>query len=343
MLSRLQRVEAFVQAGIQLHTLLDDKEAWEELCLDVVNENTWFTSESLKTAVLGMISLLEPNNLLRWSEHYTEPKSSKTIGVIMAGNLPFVGFHDALCVLISGHQLLVKLSSSDTILPKLFFSILRKVNPELAAQVHITEYVNAADAVIATGSNNSSRYFEKYFSKLPHVIRKNRNSVAIITGLETERDLTLLGDDLFMYFGLGCRSISKVLIPKGYDITKLFPNWERWQAVVFHNRYANNYEYQKSLLLINKVPHLDTGFLLIKQESAMASNISVLHYEYYEDESNLLAILERNAEGIQCVALAEPHTIPNKFRPVPFGNTQLPSLFDYADGVDVMQFLLDIK
>jgi len=339
MISRIQRIETFVHVGIALHTLLDDEERWDELCLKAINENPWFTEPNLKSAVLGIIAMLEPMALNRWAEQYSEPKEPKTVGLVMAGNLPFVGFHDVLCVLISGHNLMARFSSTDSVLAKEFFSMLKEINPAMHSTIQIVEQLKGMDAVIATGSDNTSRYFDYYFSKYPHVIRKNRNSCAVITGLETDEEVAQLGQDIFQYYGLGCRSVSKLLIPKGYDITRLFPHWEIYKAVIHHHRYANNYEYQKSLLLINSITHLDTGFLLIKEEPTLASAISVLHYEFYEDEENLHQILNRDLEKTQCIAVSKPADYPSQYRAVPFGTTQSPTLWDYADGVDVMDFL----
>lgn len=327
------QMEAFAQS-----------EEWEELVWRAGNENPWFTPDFIALAWEGMCRLLLPSALENWVGHYYPegiPTShfGKRISLVMAGNLPFVGFSDVLAVLASGMQLELKLSSQDQVIPKKVLGMLMEIEPSLVERIHFVEQIKPTGGVIATGSNNTSRYFEYYFSKYPSIIRKNRNGVAVLTGKESDAEYELLGKDIFQFFGLGCRSVSHLFLPKGFDITKVFPLFERQSHLARHHRYANNYDYQKSLLLINSVPHLDTGFLLVREEEAIASAISVLHISYYESLDSLRAQLIVQSDLLQCVCVSDPKSWDAALRPIAFGQAQAPGLFDYPDGVDVMAWL----
>lgn len=249
----------------------------------------------------------------------------------MAGNIPMVGFHDLLCVLISGHSAIVKLSSDDKILLPAVIRSLSKYEPKLAAKVSFAQgLLSGFDAVIATGSNNTSRYFEAYFGKYPNIIRKGRNSVAVLEGDETEEEMKLLAKDIFDYYGLGCRNVTKLYIPADFDLDRIFNGLFPFADIVNHNKYANNYDYHKSLWLLNREELLDNGFILLKEDTRIASPIGTLFYERYQDRSSLEELLASQMNQIQCV-------VGRSF--LPFGQSQCPALNDYADGVDTMNFL----
>jgi hypothetical protein len=253
----------------------------------------------------------------------------------MAGNIPLVGFHDFLTVLISGNNLIAKTSSKDPDLILFISKILAGINPEFTRMIHFTDgTLKGFDAVIATGSDNSARYFEYYFGKYPHIIRKNRNSIAIIDGSESDDDLKALGDDIFSYFGLGCRNVSKIYIPEGYDLNRMTCCWSSFEPLRHHSKYANNYDFSKAVFIVNREEFSDTGFLLMKESTSLSSPVAVLYFECYPSNENLNIITETISEKIQCIAGNE-HT--------PFGRTQSPQLWDYADKVDTMEFLLKKK
>jgi hypothetical protein len=256
----------------------------------------------------------------------------------MAGNIPLVGFHDFLSVLISGNKALVKLSSNDTILLPYLTKVLFSIEPEFEDLIEFTdEKFIDFDGVIATGSNNTARYFEYYFGKYPNIIRKNRNSVAVLTGNESTEQLELLANDIFRYFGLGCRNVSKIYIPEDYNFDPFFKAMYSWRHVINQNKYMNNYDYNKAVYLMSNIPLLDNEFMLLKEDKSLSSPISILYYEYYSSMEELTSLIEVSREQIQCVV--SECGMPGE---VPFGTTQSPSLWDYADGVDTMEFLLNL-
>ena len=256
----------------------------------------------------------------------------------MAGNIPLVGFHDFLCVLVSGHSVIVKLSSNDKILLPFLAEYLQFHFPFLKEKIHFTkEKLSDFDAVIATGSDNTARYFEYYFGNKPNIIRKNRNSVAILTGDETEEDLHNLGKDIFTYFGLGCRSVSKIFVPEGYDFQNFFKAIYDFHPIIEYTKYANNYDYNKAVYLMSLFKLQDNGFLLLKEDTSYSSPIASLFYEFYSDKNTLQKQLDKDKDKIQCI-------VNQKINPnfISFGQTQQPSLSDYADGVDTLQFLIEL-
>ncbi|MBM3437012.1 MAG: acyl-CoA reductase, partial [Bacteroidetes bacterium] len=254
-------------------------------------------------------------------------------------NIPLVGFHDFLCVLMSGNRIIGKLSSDDNKLLPMISKKLIEFEPGLENYITLTESkLENIDAVIATGSNNTSRYFGYYFGKYPHIIRKNRNGIAVLGGHETNADLEKLGKDIFLYFGMGCRSVSKLYIPKGYSFDRLLQSLEKFRFVTDHHKYTNNYEYYKSIFLINGDPHFDNGFLLLKQDRAYASPPAVLFYEEYDDLKLLLQRIRNDFQEIQCIV----SNLDQLNDAIPFGSAQKPELWDYADGVDTMEFLLNL-
>lgn len=307
-----------------------------------VNYNPWFTSENVRLALKATGLSLKTRQLEKWLRNYDqallEKRTDKTIGVVMAGNIPLVGFHDYLSVMLSGNKLLAKLSGGDNRLLPFIHKLLVRIEPAFTGKVEFTEgTLNGFDAIIATGSDNSARYFDYYFGKYPHIIRKNRNGIAVLTGQETDDDLMALGEDIFRYFGLGCRSVSKLFVPKNYNFDRLFENIKDYSDVINHHKYANNYEYNKAIYLVNKTPHLDNGFLLLKEDVASASPVSVLFYEHYSNLKEVRLIVDRQREKTQCVVSVEK-TLAEKGVVSP-GKSQYPALWDYADGVDTMAFL----
>jgi hypothetical protein len=253
----------------------------------------------------------------------------------MAGNIPLVGFHDFLSVLITGNNLIAKASSKDSRLILFLSEILCKINDGFREKIIFTaDTLKNFDIVIATGSDNSARYFEYYFNKYPCIIRKNRNSIGILDGSESEEQIVNLGDDIFSYFGLGCRNVSKLYLPRGYDLDIFSKNWNKFEEVIRHSKYANNYDFNKAVYLVNREAFYDTGNLLLKEDNRISSPVSVLYYEYYDSQNALKQITEHLNEKIQCVV--GRHGIP-------FGAAQSPHLWDYADGIDTIEFLLKKK
>ena len=260
----------------------------------------------------------------------------------MAGNIPMVGFHDALCVLMSGNNLIAKLSKDDALLLPYLLKWLIEIEPAFKPQINFVERIERPDAVIATGSNNSARYFDYYFGKYPHIIRKNRNSAAIITGDETGDDLKYLGNDLFTYFGLGCRNVSKLFVPKEYNFNLFYQSIESFSAVMNHNKYMNNYDYNHAVYLLNGEKFLTNNFLIIRQSQALATPVSVLNYEYYTNLNDLDAKLKSAENDLQCITVAGKPWKNSSVKTIPFGTSQTPSLTEYADNIDTLQFLISI-
>jgi len=251
-----------------------------------------------------------------------------------------VGFHDILCVVAAGHIALIKLSSQDQRLIPYLLQKLTELEPGFLGQFEFIERLEGFDAIIATGSNNSSRYFEYYFSKVPHIIRKNRNSIAVLSGKETTEQLHALGYDIFSYFGLGCRNVSKLFVPVQYNFSHFFESIQSFETIGNHHKYHNNYDYNKSIYLVNRVPHLDNGFLLLKQDEQSASPLAVLYYEEYRDQNSVKEKLNAICQQIQCVVAAYPLDL--SIQQVNFGESQQPKLWNYADGIDTMKFLLSL-
>ncbi|MCU0408448.1 MAG: acyl-CoA reductase [Bacteroidales bacterium] len=338
-----ERIQAFSELGQALRDSLSGNAGPGIMKSGEFNEfietrqikNSWFTPGNVRLAVSSIASELTPENLKSWCDRYpqlAEVTPPRKIGVVMAGNIPLVGFHDMLSVLITGNSILAKISSRDAGLTQFLASLLGNINPEFKASIEITEDpMRGFDAVIATGSDNSSRYFEYYFGRYPHIIRKNRNSVAVLSGNETVEQLEGLGDDIFSYFGLGCRNVSRLFLPAGYDPLSLAVHWIRHASLMNHSVYANNYDFNKAVYLVNRDAFTDTGFLLFRENAAWSSPVAVLHYTYYETENAVKQEIAQNRERIQCIAGS---------REVPFGMAQAPRLWDYADGTDTIEFLL---
>ena len=304
-------------------------------------QNPWFTNEYVKKALGAWGSELTKENLNNWLISYQnipQPQPKKVV-VIMAGNIPLVGLHDLLSVLLCGHKVIVKLSSDDTVLMKWVIENLVRLAPELSTEIEITEerLPKDFDAVIATGSNNTNRYFAYYFKNKSSLFRKSRTSVAVLTGNETPEDLYKLGEDIFTFFGLGCRNVSKIYLPEGYNIATFYEGIADFYEHINHHKYANNYTYHKAILLMNLTKHFDNNFLLLKEDSAIASPLGVMFYEHYSDINELAQTLALQKENIQCVV--SKVAINNS---LPLGKAQQPELTDYADGVDTVKFLMEI-
>jgi hypothetical protein len=301
--------------------------------------NGWFTKDNVLTSFSKWGNILNYNNLNHWTSQYNlNPAKTLNIGVIMAGNIPLVGFHDFLSVLISGHHIIAKQSSSDSYFLPLIAKYLEYIEPEFKGRINFTEErISNPDAVIATGSNNTARYFDYYFGKYPSIIRRNRNSVAILTGDETEQDLKNLGEDIFRYFGLGCRSVSKLYVPKAYDFDKFFQAIYKFKEVIYYNKYVNNYDYNKAVYLMSNYKLLENGFLMLKEDESYASPIATMFYEAYSDMHSLEQKLEADKDAIQCVVGKS-----DQIKMIDFGETQTPQLWDYADDVDTLAFLQNL-
>ena len=304
------------------------------------SHNGWFTPEQVQFSVQSWAKALTEDNLNHWLSNYDFSKiEPKKVGLILAGNIPLVGFHDFLSVLISGHDVLVKTSSNDQHLLKFLVNYLIAVEPKLNSKITFVEgKLEGFDAVIATGSNNTARYFEYYFKDKPSIIRKNRNSVAVLNGTESHEDLVGLGEDIFRYFGLGCRNVSKLFVPKGYNFEAFFKAMYEYRDVIHYEKYANNYDYNKAVFLMSNFQLLDNEFLTIKEDVSYASPISSVFYEFYDDLEEIKTRLHTDTEQIQCIVSKD--LIPNS---VAFGQTQQPKLWDYADNVDTLAFLISLK
>jgi acyl-CoA reductase LuxC len=327
-----QRIIALTELGKMLENL--STEELNEWADRAGNENRWFTPEAVEMAIAGIVKMLEKTSLEKWLSNYTFSDTNKQIGIVMAGNIPMVGFHDLLSVLISGNTACIKLSSQDKVLMPLVTNLLIAIEPSFELQVRYVIKLENTDAVIATGSDNSARYFKQYFGKQPNIIRKNRISCAVLMGNESNEEIIALGQDIFAYFGLGCRNVSKLFVPKGYDFVPFLSLLEQFKEIGNHSKWVNNYDYNKSIYLVNREPHLDNGFLLLRESTEMVSPLSVLYYQEYSDSTNLKSLLTRNAEKIQCIVGRSDET-----NSVPFGDAQYPEVWDYADGVDTLQFL----
>jgi hypothetical protein len=305
--------------------------------------NPWFTREFILYSFSSLSEMLEEEKLRLWLDHYPQIKNHSgrklKIGIVMAGNIPLVGFQDLLAVCFSGHEALVKMSSKDEKLLPLLNEILCHCDTGLQESVSLlTQPLKNIDAVIATGSDNSARYFEFYFGKYPHLTRKNRNSAAILTGEETSDDFRKLSDDIFLYFGMGCRNVSKIFIPEGFNIPNMLDNFESYSYLYNHNKYANNYDYHKAIYLVNLVKHLDTGYLLLKEDYTYSSPVGIVYYEYYNSVERLKARLEADEHKIQCM-VSQPGFLQ---KAIGFGETQRPGLNDFADNTDTLKFLINL-
>jgi hypothetical protein len=334
--NKTSTINVFSELGLQL---FNPNPQLLAIISDEKQYNAWFTPESVLKAVQSIGKILNRDDLTKWLDNYhlPEDKPSKRIGLILAGNIPMVGFHDVLCVMATGNYALIKSSSQDARLIKYILQLLVSIDNSYNNQFSFVERLADFDAVIATGSNNTSRYFEYYFGKVPNIIRKNRSSVALLTGDETAEQLFELGHDIFDYYGLGCRNVSKLLVPRGYIFNFFFESIESYQPIINHHKYNNNYDYNKSIYLVNREMHFDNGFLLLKEEERLTSPLAVLFYEYYDDLESAEQQLKEQNKNIQCIVSETPMQVDNQV--VNFGESQQPALWDYPDNIDTIAFL----
>lgn len=315
------------QPGAEFNSIIDS----------APNYNAWFQTEEVWRSLSSIQEMLEISALEAWFKNINVTSAPKKIGLILAGNIPLVGFHDILSVLATGNTAVIKLSSSDNQLLPVLLKQLVTFEPLLAERIIYAERLKDFDAIIATGSNNTSRYFEYYFGKVPNIIRKNRNSIAVLDGKETAEEIKLLGHDIFDYFGLGCRNVSKIYLPEGYEISNFFEPLEQFQPIINHFKYNNNYDYNKSIYLVNTVQHFDNGFLLLKEDEGLSSPLAVLYFEYYQSLEQLTEKLTVMQHDIQCAVTHTELKLDTGI--VAFGQSQHPALWDYADNVDTIAFL----
>ena len=333
-----QRVDSLIKLGKMLNDL--NGQAIIEVIEKAQIANPWFTVSNIKLALQAVRDAFlteESLQIMVTKYHLDDQIQQKNIGLILAGNIPLVGFHDVLCCYLTGHRSIIKLSDKDSVLIQYMIDQIIAIHPDAMQYFVFVEKLKDYDAAIATGSNSTAKHFAYYFKDIPHIIRQNRNSIAVIRGDESMEDLYKLAADVFSYFGLGCRNVSKFFVPKGYDITKLFDAFIPYNDTIHHNKYKNNYDYNVALNLLNKEPFLQNDLIILKESPAIISRIGSLHYEYYTDINELAKWINNNQNDIQCVVSQQP--IPN-VEIVAFGNTQCPSIDTYADGVDTMQFLL---
>ncbi len=347
-MKRENEIQGFVQLG-KLMTALGNEETWSGFSIgsteieyqklqEIINKqfvlNGWFSKENVLQSLSSLGNQLTKENLTTWLNDYTYTSTPKRIGIIMAGNIPLVGFHDFLCVLLSGNNVVAKLSSDDNTLLPALSELLIQYAPSLKNRITFSfGKLGEIDAIIATGSDNSTKYFEQYFGHYPHLFRKNRTSIAVITGNESKEELTALGKDIFSYYGLGCRNVSHLLIPKDFNLNRFFEAIVDYHPIVNHHKYANNYDYNKAVYLMNLMELLDNNFVLLRESEELFSPLSMVHYQYYETQKTIDNFLEFQKENIQAI-------VGNNY--IPFGEAQSPKLNDYADGVDVMKWLNNI-
>jgi len=327
-----KRINLFIRLS---KYFLEDNDAWKLIKKSAGMQNPWFTQEFVELAIQNILSeFLDEAKLNAWISHYhlDDNVVAKKVGVVMAGNIPLVGFHDFLCTFISGHKIMIKLSGKDNVLLKHIIEKFAEWEPETRNWIEISEMLKSCDAYIATGSNNSARYFDFYFGKYPSIIRRNRTSVAILKGNETMQELENLSDDIHAYFGLGCRNVTKIFVPEIYDFVQLLHSFSKYKYFSDNNKYKNNYDYNLSIQLLNHKYYMTNETTLLIENESNFSPIGQLNYSFYKDENEVLKT-RYQLDEIQCIVGKD----------IPFGKAQHPTLFDYADGIDTMQFLLSIS
>lgn len=333
------KLDCFIKLGHLLANLSSEEKT--SLTARAKHENPWFVENNVLLALIGISEMLNENSLQNFASNYSTLENEyppKRVGLVLAGNIPAVGFHDVLCVLLTGHVVVAKFSKDDRVLMQFLVDKIMEIEPRFKEYIKIVDRLTDIEAVICTGSDNSARYFESYFGKYPNIIRKNRTSIAVLDGTETAENLQNLGKDIFTYYGLGCRNVSKLFIPKNQDLTKIIDELESFSYIIEQHKYANNHTYNKAIYLLNQEEFLDNDFALFKESEELNSPLSVILVERYNNMSELLARLDSVKEKVQCVVSKLPE-IENK---VAFGEAQKPHLHDFADGVDSMQFLLGL-
>lgn len=328
-----ERIQLLTKLGDYLSENTDEYQAVKEKAF---RENAWFIPEFIELSSKNIAGLfLRKDVLTNWANNYSIkdiPNEQKNVGVVMAGNIPLVGFHDLLCVFISGHKITIKTSSKDEILIKHLVNKLVEWNASVSSVITFSEQLKGCDAYIATGSNNTSRYFEYYFGKYPHIIRYNRTSVAILDGSESEEALDLLADDISVYFGLGCRNVTKLYVPKEYDFVPLINALKKYNHFPDHHKYKHNYDYHLALLMMSNKFYMTDGATILTENPSPFTPVSQVHYEFYDDKDVVTSQL-KESKDVQAI-------VGHSF--IAFGQAQQPSLYDYADGVDTMAFLLSL-
>jgi hypothetical protein len=334
MMNLSQRKELLIRLGSYM---LSDDEGWQEAKHRAYLENQWFIPEFIQLSVKNIAeNFLQPQHIETLVNRYHIPESNnnpKIVGIVMAGNIPLVGFHDFFCVLVAGHYAHVKPSSKDEVLIKHLVAKMKEWEPQVEDYIALSSMIKNCDAYIATGSNNSSRYFEYYFGKYPSIIRKNRTSVAVLTGRESKEELEKLSDDVYQYFGLGCRNVTKIYVPRNYDFVPLLEAFKKYDHLADHHKYKNNYDYNLAIHILNNKYYMTNGSVILVENTSPFSPISQLHYEYYDDEKEVTEQLRHDA-NIQCV-VGEKN--------IDFGGAQCPQVCDYADGRDTMAFLMGLN
>ncbi len=327
-----ERLNLLVQLGNYMQS---DSEDWNAAKHRAYLKNQWFIPQFIQLAVTNICNeYLQQEVLQSVVQQYKigEPIQPKTVGIVMAGNVPLVGFHDFLCVFLSGHHAAIKLSSKDDVLLPFLLSKMKSWNDEFVTYVTVAETLKNCDAYIATGSNNSSRYFEFYFAKYPHIIRKNKTSVAIIEGNETDKELSLLADDISLYFGLGCRNVTKLFVPEGYDFIPLLEALKKYDYFLEFHKYKNNYDYHLALLIMSNKFYMNNGSVLLAENVSAFAPVAQLNFSYYNSIKETVSTLQNNSD-VQCI-VGHHH--------IPFGNAQKPCFTDFADGTDTLQFLMNL-
>lgn len=323
--------------------LKNEYDGFNELIKNVKIHNSWFIEKFVRNQLKSLADSTTREKIESWILKYEDKTKNikfKRVGVVMAGNIALVGFHDFISVLITGHHFVGKVSSKDEHLPKKIAEILIKIEPRFENKItFLTEKLTNYEAVIATGSNNTARYFNYYFSKVPNIVRTSRNSLAVLTGKETKEDLDKFADDILLYFGLGCRNISKVFVPEGYKFDKLFEALYKYKDLSNENKYVNNFEYNRAIYLMDSIDFLENGFFIIKPDYNLASPISVLHYEYFKDLEKVAKYISAQQNNLQCV-VSNKKIIGQNI--LDFGQTQIPQLYDYEDNINTIDFLLDL-
>ncbi|MEI6123661.1 MAG: acyl-CoA reductase [Bacteroidota bacterium] len=343
-----KHIENFCLLGEYIHNYLNNK-IDSALNINIVltsainksiYENGFFTETNIRFALKSIAYMLSRENLYFWTSKYQfSDNKPKTIGVVLAGNIPLVGFHDFLCVIICGNKFFGKLSHNDKYLLPALAEVLVELDQNYKNRISFTDNrLEKFDAVITTGSNNTARYFHYYFDKYPNIIRKNRNSIAILNGKETLAQLTLLARDIFMYFGLGCRNVSKLFVPEKYDFSLLMEACTPYSSVIDHHKYKNNYDYYKTIFIMTNQPFIDGGFFLLNENVTLHNPVSIVSFEYYTSEEKIRSFVKSEKENLQCI-ISENFDVDNNIR---FGRAQTPCLWDYADNVDTLQFLLNL-
>lgn len=318
-----------------------EKNKFDKAINESILHNSFFSKKNILKSLLSWSNVLTKKSIDNFLSNYLIKikKREKKIAIVMAGNIPLVGFHDFFCVILSGNFAVIKLSSKDSHLFKFILRFLVKENPDFSTKFDVVENkLQIFDAVIATGNNISANQFELYFKKYPKIIRRNRHSIAILNGNETKKEIELLANDIFYYYGLGCRNVSKIFIPNNYNLDILFKSFVLWNEVINKNSYANNYNYYRAIYLLNKEVFFDNGFVLLKESEKIGSPVGTIYFEYYKSENQIKEMIKKNNEKIQCIVSNN-----NYRKTIKFGETQMPNLNDFADDIDTFNFLLKLN